>query len=98
MSKAQLDKFIKHVSNDPAAMQEATKGTEDLNEFLKNVQQYAKKKGYDFTDDEVKAWITQHKQQLPSGELADSQLEAVAGGATVTLPGGFRFTYSSGPG
>lgn len=90
MSRAQLDKFIDLVSNDPAAWQEASKDEEDAQKFVRNVVQYAKGRGYDFTEDEAKAWMIESSQQSADGELKDSQLDAVAGGIIVVNNRGLR--------
>ena len=83
MSKAQLDRFISFVSNDPAVLQQASHGAEESQQWLRNVVQYAKAQGYDFTEDEAKAWLDENSQQPSGGELKDSQLDAVAGGIIV---------------
>lgn len=88
MSKAQLDKFIGLVSNDPAVLQEASKGVEQADEFIKNVVAYGKQHGYDFTEDEAKDWIGDQGKQRAGGELSDAQLEMVAGGKS---PGTKKF-------
>src|SRR5687768_8765704 len=83
MSQAQLEKFIAMVANDPARLQEATKGEEDLQKCASNVVQYAKAQGYDVTEEEAHAWLA----QFSAGELKDAQLDAVAGGAIYMSPG-----------
>ena len=80
MAQAQVNKFISFVSTDPAGWQEASKETNDPEQLLRNVVQYAQAKGYDFTDEEVKAWATEYGQRPPDGALTDSELAAVAGG------------------
>lgn len=80
MSQAQLDKFIGLVSNDPSVLQEASKGVEEADLFVRNVVDYAKEHGYDFTADEAKGWIGDQAGQRAGGELSDAQLEMVAGG------------------
>ncbi len=80
MSKAQLDKFISLVSNDPSVLEEASKGAQEANLFIKNVVQYAKEHGYDFTAEEAQGWIGDQAGQRSGGELSDAQLEMVAGG------------------
>lgn len=76
MSKAQLERFISVVSNDPTVLEQASKGEEDLQKCARNVVQYAKAQGYDFTEDEAREWLAER-----AGELEDSQLDTVAGGA-----------------
>lgn len=80
MSKAQLDKFIGLVSNEPSVLQEASKGEEQADAFLKNVVDYAKDHGYDFTAAEAQEWIGEQGRERAGGELSDAQLEMVAGG------------------
>ena len=80
MSKAQLDKFISLVSNDPSVLQEASKGVEQADQFIKNVVTYAKEHGYDFTAEEAKGWVGDQAGHRAGGELSDAQLEMVAGG------------------
>lgn len=80
MSKAQLEKFISVLSSDPAVSQQATQGEEDLQQCARNIVQYATTQGYDFTEQEAKAWLAEQSQPLAGGELRDSQLDAVAGG------------------
>jgi hypothetical protein len=81
MSTAQVEKFFTSVCRNPAALEEVSKDTNDLNGFVKNIVQYAKHKGYEFTEDEARTWILDFTQQSADGELQDSDLEAVAGGA-----------------
>ncbi len=81
MSKAQLDKFIGFISNDPSVLQEASKGAQQTDEFIKNVVTYAKEHGYDFSDDEIRGWIREQGEEHADGELSDRQLDTVAGGA-----------------
>jgi predicted ribosomally synthesized peptide with nif11-like leader len=83
MSQAQLDKLISVIMNDPAMLQQATKGEENLQQCASNFVQYAKAQGYDITEEEAHAWIA----QLPAGELKDAELDAVAGGAIYMNPG-----------
>lgn len=83
MAQAQLDKFISFVSTNPIAWQEASQESNDPEQLLRNVVQYAQGKGYDFTEEEVKAWATDYAQRPADGALTDSQLEAVAGGTEI---------------
>ena len=80
MSQVQLEKFVSRISNNPAELEQAAKGTQDPEEFVRNVLAYAKQNGYDFTEQEGRAWLEQHGRELGGGELNDAQLEAVAGG------------------
>ena len=79
MSKSELDRFVSVVSSDPSVLAKASGGEEDLQKCARNVAQYAKAQGYDFTEDEARAWLVQR-----AAELEDSQLDTVAGGATYT--------------
>lgn len=80
MSQAQLDKFVALVANDPVVLKDAAQGTEQAEEFIRNVVNYANQHGYDFTEAEAKGWIGEQGKQRVGGELSDSQLEMVAGG------------------
>jgi predicted ribosomally synthesized peptide with nif11-like leader len=81
MSKAQLERFISVVSSDPTVLEQASNGEEDLQKRARNVVQYAKAQGYDFTEDEAREWLAERAQ-----ELEDSQLDSVAGGAAYVMP------------
>jgi hypothetical protein len=85
MSTAQVEKFFTSVCRNPAALEEVSKDADDLNSFVKNIVQYAKHKGYEFTEDEARTWILDFTQQSADGALQDSELESVAGGATSPL-------------
>ena len=104
MSKAQLDKFISLVANNPSVLQDASRGEEQAEQFIKNVVQYAKQHGYDFNEDEAKGWITDQGKLRAQGELSDAQLEMVAGGKspqTSKFLGdltGFLDSHLKGPG
>jgi hypothetical protein len=82
MAQAQLEKFIAMVANDPARLQEASGGEEDLQKGARNVVQYAKSQGCDITEEEARGLLAQR-----AGELKDAQLDEVAGGAIYMAPG-----------
>jgi predicted ribosomally synthesized peptide with nif11-like leader len=82
MSKAQLERFISVVSSDPTVLEQASDCEEDLQKCARNVVQYAKAQGYDFTEDEAREWLAERAR-----ELEDSQLDTIAGGAGhITVP------------
>lgn len=81
MSQAQLEKFISYVSGNPVAWEEASKGENDARRFAANIAEYARAKGYDFSEEEAIAWLADCARNRAGGELADAQLDAVAGGA-----------------
>ena len=83
MPKQQFDKFVSFVSRDRIPRQKASKSTPDLDEFVKTVQWYARENGYDFTEDEIKVWFANQRNQFAAGELGDSQLEAGSGGGNL---------------
>ena len=80
MSQAQLEKFIELVSKDPARLQKASGGEEDLQKGARNVVQYAKAQGCDITEEEARGLLAQR-----AGEMKDAQLDAVAGGAPIFM-------------
>ena len=87
MSSAQLQKFIAVISTDLVAWQKASKGATDVDSFVENVARYAHDKGYDFTADEVRTWMTQYEKESAEGELQDSELDGAAGGAASKISG-----------
>jgi predicted ribosomally synthesized peptide with nif11-like leader len=87
MSTSQVEKFMSYVSEDAEALKAAAKDAKTPDEFVKNAQQFATERGYDFTVEEARAYIDERIRQSESGELSDAQLNAVAGGATATEPG-----------
>jgi hypothetical protein len=84
MSAAQLEKFAEVLSQEPAILQNATKGTEQLDELLLNLVRAGKARGYEFTVDEARAWAAQYAAPV-NGELSEATLDAVAGGTTNPL-------------
>ena len=72
MSKAQLDKFIAVAAGNPALWEQASQGERDAQKFVANIVQYAKAQGYDFSEDEARAWIIEASRQRAGGELQDS--------------------------
>ena len=81
MSKAQLDKFATLVSNDPGVLRDVAHGAQETEQYIRHVVEDAKRRGYDFTEAEAAAWLTERRQlQLARGELQDAELDAVAGG------------------
>lgn len=73
MSKEQVERFSKDLASDPALQAEA----KAVATSLSSVVAFGKKKGYDFTLDEAKAYIQAHVPR----KLNDAELNAVALGA-----------------
>jgi predicted ribosomally synthesized peptide with nif11-like leader len=74
MSKAEIERFVKDVKTDTALQAEIKKAGSDPQAFVA----LAKKKGYDFTVDELKKHAENKK-----GELSQEDLDKVAGGGVV---------------
>ena len=89
MTTAHVEKFAELVAKDPALL--AKLGLDKVNAdaeaasasaaaFITNAVKEAKALGLQFTDEEAHAFIAAEIKAAASGELSDSQLEAVAGG------------------
>ena len=89
MTTAHVEKFAELVAKDPALL--AKLGLDKVNAdaaaaaasaaaFITNAVKEAKAHGLEFTDDEAQAFIAAEANAAASGELSDTQLEAVAGG------------------
>jgi predicted ribosomally synthesized peptide with nif11-like leader len=71
MSTEIVRQFLSAASSDSALKQKLAAATDSVN-FV----QIAQKSGYNFTLEDLQAYIAQHN----NGELSEEQLEAVAGG------------------
>ncbi len=80
MSTAHIEQFYAKSLKDPAAVQAMLSGTSGPEDFIRNAVAAGKAQGFDFTYEEADAWIKNQQKMKASGELSDSQLEAVAGG------------------
>ena len=89
MTTAHVEKFAELVGKDPALL--AKLGLDKVNAdaaavaasaaaFISNAVKEAKALGLEFTEDEAQAFMAAEAQAAASGELSDTQLEAVAGG------------------
>jgi len=89
MSKAHVEKFAELVGKDPALL--AKLGLDKVNAdaaaaaasaaaFITNAVKEAKALGLIFTEEEARAYMAAEAKAAASGELKDTQLEAVAGG------------------
>ena len=89
MTTAHVEKFAELVGKDPALL--AKLGMDKVNAdaaaaaasaaaFITNAVKEAKAHGLEFTEDEARAFMAAEAKAAASGELTDTQLEAVAGG------------------
>jgi hypothetical protein len=89
MTVAHVEKFAELVGKDPALL--AKLGLDKVNAdaaaafasaaaFIANAVKEAKAHGLEFTEEEAKAYLAAEAKAAASGELSDTQLEAVAGG------------------
>ena len=95
MTTAHVEKFAELVAKDPALL--AKLGLDKVNAdaaaasasaaaFISNAVKEAKALGFEFTEEELNAFMAAEKTAAASGELSDTQLEAVAGGWSPKLP------------
>ena len=91
MTTAHVEKFAELVGKDPALL--AKLGLDKVNAdaaaasaseaaFITNAVKEAKAHGLEFTEEELKSFMAAERTAAASGELSDTQLEAVAGGAS----------------
>ena len=91
MTTAHVEKFAELVGKDPAL--QAKLGLDKVNAdaaaaaasaaaFITNAVKEAKAHGLEFTEEELKSFMAAERTAAASGELSDTQLEAVAGGAS----------------
>ena len=89
MTTAHVEKFAELVGKDPALL--AKLGLDKVNAdaaaasaseaaFITNAVKEAKAHGLEFTEEELKSFMAAERTAAASGELSDTQLEAVAGG------------------
>ena len=95
MTTAHVEKFAELVVKDPALL--AKLGLDKVNAdaaaasasaaaFITNAVNEAKAHGLEFTEDEARAFMAAEAKADASGELSDTQLEAVAGGKATPHP------------
>ena len=91
MSKAHVEKFAELVGKDPALLAklgldkvnaDAAAAAASATAFITNAVKEAKAHGLEFTEEELKSFMAAERTAAASGELSDTQLEAVAGGAS----------------
>jgi len=89
MTTAHVEKFAEIVSKDPAllaklgldkANADAAAASASAEAFITNAVKEAKAHGLEFTEEEAHAFMAAEAKAAASGELSDTQLEAVAGG------------------
>ena len=89
MTTSHVEKFAELVAKDPALL--AKLGLDKVNAdaatasasaaaFISNAVKEAKALGLEFTEEEAQAFMSAESETAASGELSDTQLEAVAGG------------------
>ena len=90
MTAAHVEKFAELVSKDPVllaklgfdkANADAAAASASAEAFITNAVKEAKAHGLEFTEDEAHAFMDAEVKAAASGELSDTLLEAVAGGA-----------------
>jgi hypothetical protein len=85
MSQAHIEQFYGKAVKDPALVNKMLMGTKGPDDFIRNAVKEGKNQGYEFSYEEADAWIKKQQKAKASGELSDSQLEAVAGGKSGAL-------------
>jgi hypothetical protein len=90
MTAAHVEKFAELVSKDPVllaklgldkANADAAAASASAEAFITNAVKEAKAHGLEFTEAEAQAFMAAEVNAAASGELSDTMLEAVAGGA-----------------
>jgi hypothetical protein len=89
MTTAHVEKYAELVGQDPAllaklgldkANADAAAASASMAAFIANSVKEAKAHGLEFTEGEAHAFIAMEVKKATTGELSDTQLEAVAGG------------------
>ena len=105
MTTAHVEKFAELVGKDPALL--AKLGLDKVNAdaaaaassaaaFITNAVKEAKALGLEFSEDEAQAYMAAEAKAAASGELSDTQLEAVAGGKNDRREAGRRYLQMKG--
>jgi len=85
MATASVQEFLDQVGQDPALQGDLMKAL-DADNDRESVTALAQTKGYEFSSDELWAEVQNRQAALQaSGELSEEDLEAVAGGVTLTF-------------
>ena len=91
MTTSHVEKFAELVAKDPALLAklgfikvaaDAPAAAASVAAFITNAVIEAKAHGLEFTEEELKSFMAAERTAAASGELSDTQLEAVAGGAS----------------
>ena len=103
MTTAHVEKFAELVGKDPALLAklgldkwnnaDASAAAASAAAFIANAVKEAKALGLEFTEEEAHAFMDANAKANASGELSDTQLEAVAGGkgGSAMTPGGMIY-------
>ena len=93
MTSAHIEKFAELLGNDPALSAklgldkvnaDAAAAAASAEAFITHAVKDAKHLGLIFTEEELQEFMDAEMQAAASGELSDTQLEAVAGGGTTS--------------
>lgn len=80
MFSATLNQFFQDISQDPT-LQQQLQEISDRESLVNKMVSLGNEKGYSFTSSEADEWLkSMANQSATSGELSESQLEAVTGG------------------
>lgn len=96
MSQSNIEKFYNYVVQNPALLTKLTEGVQAEDEFIGRAVAAAADQGMPISRDEAKAWIDSQIAARKSGELSDTQLEAVAGGKGGSGHGGISIGGQNG--
>jgi hypothetical protein len=88
MTTAHVEKFAELAGKDPALLAKLglDKGNADADAVCASAVKEAKALGLEFTEEEARAFLAAEANAAASGELTDTQLEAVAGGKEAKNP------------
>ena len=91
MTTAHVEKFAELVGKDPALLAklgwdkvnaDAAAAADSAAAFITNAVKEAKAQGLEFTEEEAQAYFEAEAKSASTGELSNTQLDAVAGGYT----------------
>jgi multidrug resistance efflux pump len=89
MTTAHVEKFAELVGKDPALLAKlgldkanaaAAAASASMAAYITNAVKEAKAHGLEFTEEEAHAFLVAEAKAAKSGELSDTQLDAVSGG------------------
>ena len=81
MSTQAVAQFLEHLENDKDLKAELTAENTTRDERIAAAVELGGKKGFEFTEAECAAFL-ETAMKVQDGELADAELETIAGGAT----------------